>query len=310
MPTTTSLPQPSPLAHAPAKLAMDTVPAVQMPHRFAGDAFPSAVKLSSSGEPEYLLDNSRKTTIAFKFNNGSLPSYLTRLPLGLLVLVDLQLEIEMEDGSWKEAKPVDFPGRIMQSGREMSVIRSQDRVTRRELASDGSVIFDAIVLNVLSSETSPKHRRLRFKVQPVGDDNAHMEELVAYSLGFFSVSHTISSKKAADERANGPSGPTEHARLREKKQAESERAAQAVHDGSYKSVEAALRSGDFENPSAMRTCRALNCLREAGATGHGEQPGDADRGDASNDENGGMGGEAETVCANTTVSPHPHPLDR
>ena len=37
---------------------MDTVPAVQMPHRFAGDAFPSAVKLSSSGEPEYLLDNS------------------------------------------------------------------------------------------------------------------------------------------------------------------------------------------------------------------------------------------------------------
>ena len=89
---------------------MDTVPAVQMPHRFAGDAFPSAVRLSSSGEPEYLLDNSRKTSIAFKFNNGILPSYLTRLPLGLLVLIDLQLEIEMEDGSWKEAKPVDFPG--------------------------------------------------------------------------------------------------------------------------------------------------------------------------------------------------------
>ena len=64
----------------------------------------------------------------------------------------------------------------------MSVIRSQEKVTRGELASDGSVSFDAIVLNVLSSETSPKRRRLRFKVQPVGDDNAYMEELFAYSL--------------------------------------------------------------------------------------------------------------------------------
>ena len=288
---------------------MDTVPAVQMPHRFNRDAFPSAVKLSSSGETEYLLDNSRKTTLTFRFNNGSLPSYLTKLSLGLVVLIDLQLEVEMEDGSWREAKPVDFPGRVIQSDFRRSVIRSQERVSRMVLASDGSVTFDAIVLNVLSSQTAPKHRRLRFKVQPAGDD-AHREELIAYSLEFFSVSNTISSKKAADERVNGPSGPTEHARLREKKQTESERAAQAVHDGSYKTVEAALRSGDFENPGAKRTCQALNCLREAGATGRGEQPGDADRGDASNDANGGMAGEAETVCANTPVSPHPHPLDR
>ena len=121
----------------------------------------------------------------------------------------------------------------------------------------------------------------------------------------------MSSKKAAEERANpNPSGLTEHARLCEKKETESERAAQAVHEGHYTTVEAALRSGDFENANAKRTCRALSCLREAGATGRGEQPSDADRGDASNDADDGMAEEAETVCANPTVSPHPHPLGR
>ena len=308
---------PSSLQKQPfAKFGMDSVPNVCMPHRFSDaaaipgpHAFPHAVERSSSGQPNYLLDTSRKTSLTFRFDNGSLPSYLTKLSLGLGVLVDLQLEIEMEDGSWREAKPVDFPGRVISSDLEMSVIRSQERATRIVLASDGSATFDAIVLNVLSSQTLPRHRRLRFKVQPVGDD-AHREELVAYSLEFLSVSQTISSKKADDERANGPSGPTEHARLLEKKQTEAERAARAVHDGSYKSVDAALRSGDFETPGSARTCRALNRLREEGETGSGEQPGDADRGDASNDANGGMAGEAEIVCANTPVSPHPHPLDR
>lgn len=76
-------------------------------------------------------------------------------------------------------------------------------------------------------------------------------------MGFLSVSRSISSKKAADERANGPSGPTEHARLTSKKRDDAEKAAHAVLEGRFASVQAALRSGEFDTSAKL----AEKCLQ-------------------------------------------------
>ena len=56
-----------------------------------------------------------------------------------------------------------------------------------------------------------------------------------------------------------PSGPTEHARIREKKRNDAERAGQAVFEGRFADAQAALRSGEFET-SAKLTLQALRCL--------------------------------------------------
>ena len=200
---------------------MDAVPDVDLPHRFSDaaaapnpHAFPHAVvRSSSTGQRKYLLENSRRTTLAFRF--GLIPSWLTTGSLWHGGQVRLLLEIDvLGSGSWREAKLGDFPRKVILPGMERSVIQDQEKVTWVFLERDGSVIFDDIALNVLSSQTCPPHLPLRFKVQlqqPLGS-NVNQEELVAHSLPFFSVSKAISAKRAAEERCN-PSGPTEHARL-------------------------------------------------------------------------------------------------
>ena len=70
----------------------------------------------------------------------------------------------------------------------------------------------------------------------------------------------MSSKKAAEERSH-QSAPTEHARIREQKRQEAEKAAQAVFEGRFASVNAALRSGEFET-SAKITRQVLSCLQK------------------------------------------------
>ena len=154
-----------------AKFAMDSVPDIEMPNRFSDDgaapnpyAFPHAVQLSSSGQPEYLLDISRMTTLSFRFNQ--LPASLTKMSLWHGVQVRLLLEMEVSPGSWKEANTGDFPGRIPGPDGELSVIRAQKKVAWSCLDSEGSVTFDAIALNVLSSQTSPKRRRPRPPARP------------------------------------------------------------------------------------------------------------------------------------------------
>ena len=246
---------------------MDSVPNVDLPHRFSDaaaapnpHAFPHAVvRSSSTGQPKYLLDTSRRTTLAFGFD--LIPSWLTTMSLWHGVQVRLLLEIEVGSGSWREANPAHFPGRIIKPGMERSVIQDQERVTWMCLDSEASVTFNDIALNVLSSQTCPPHLPLRFKVQlqqPLGSD-MHQEELVAHSLTFSSVSKTISAKRAAEERGN-PSGPTENARLNSKKRDDAEKAADAVFEGRFDSVEAALRSGEFDT-SAKLTLRVLKCLQ-------------------------------------------------
>ena len=257
----------SPQAPLFAKLVMDSVPNVDLPHRFSDaaaapnpHAFPHAVvRSSSTGQPKYLLDTSRRTTLAFGFD--LIPSWLTTMSLWHGVQVRLLLEIEVGSGSWREANPAHFPGRIIKPGMERSVIQDQERVTWMCLDSEASVTFNDIALNVLSSQTCPPHLPLRFKVQlqqPLGSD-MHQEELVAHSLTFSSVSKTISAKRAAEERGN-PSGPTENARLNSKKRDDAEKAADAVFEGRFDSVEAALRSGEFDT-SAKLTLRVLKCLQ-------------------------------------------------
>eukprot|EP00964_Phaeocystis_antarctica_P072322 scaffold44209_cov62-Phaeocystis_antarctica.AAC.1 len=70
----------------------------------------------------------------------------------------------------------------------------------------------------------------------------------------------MSSKKAAEERSH-QSAPTEHARICEQKRQEAEKAAQAVFEGRFASVNAALRSGEFET-SAKITRQVLSCLQK------------------------------------------------
>ena len=114
---------------------MDSVPDVDLPHRFNDAAaapnryaFPHAVvRSSSTGQRKYLLENSRRTTLAFRF--GLIPSWLTTGSLWHGGQVRLLLEIDVGSGSWREANPADFPGRVIKPGMERSVIQDQERVT-------------------------------------------------------------------------------------------------------------------------------------------------------------------------------------
>ena len=147
-----------------SKLAMQGVPDVQTPHRFTeADGFPHAVQRSRSGETKYFLDTSRRARLTFRFGDH-LPPDLNQYGIG--IQVRLLLEIEVGEDSWREAKPGDFSHGMRQSASPSlnTVIRAQEKVTHVFLAIDGSVTFDAIVLNVLSTHTSPRNRRLRFKV--------------------------------------------------------------------------------------------------------------------------------------------------
>ena len=230
---------------------------VAIPHRFMNKngvhAFPHAVVLSSSGEPKYLLDTARKTNLCFKWFGTPPESYLDETRLGIGVPVRLLLEIEVSSESWREAKPDDFPGRGVTPDMEEAVICAQERICDRYLACDASVSFNDISLNVLSSQTHPRNRRLRFKLVPKCDD---AQELVAYSLSFLSVSKTLSTKSAKQMSANPP-GPTEHARIRKMTQEASERVAHAIHEGKFDSVATALKSGEFGDIASARISNKL-----------------------------------------------------
>ena len=181
----------------PAKLAMKGPPDVPVPHRFNDPshgvhAFPHAlVTFPWSGELVYQLQCDRPTTLSFKFNH--LPTDLSE---GVLVGVRLSLEIQVDESTWKEATPDDFPGRKgLLPGMDKAVIQSQDMVAGIWLTPDGCATWEKIQLNVLSSQTYPPHRQLRFKVVGV-DEYAHRSEFAAHTVPFVSVAKTISSVAA------------------------------------------------------------------------------------------------------------------
>ena len=225
----------------PAKLAMTDPPDVPVPHRFNDPshgvhAFPHAADTCPrSGERVYQLQYDRSTTLSFKFNH--LPADLSD---GVLVGVRLSLEIQVDESTWKEATPDDFPGRKgVLPGMDNAVIQSQDMVSAISLAPDGSATWEKIQLNALSSQTYPPHRQLRFKVVGV-DEYAHRSEFAAHTVPFVSVAKTISSVAAGKARAN-PVGPTEHERELEATREASKEAAQALHAGQFKGNVAAAR---------------------------------------------------------------------
>ena len=254
----------------PAKLAMKGPPDVPVPHRFKDPsrgvhAFPHAADTCPrSGERVYQLQYDRSTTLSFKFNH--LPADLSE---GVLVGVRLSLEIQVDESTWKEATPDDFPGRKgLLPGMDKAVIQSQDMVSAISLTPDGSATWEKIQLNVLSSQTYPPHRQLRFKVVGV-DEYAHRSEFAAHTVPFVSVSKTISSVAADEERAN-PVGPTEHKRELEATREASKEAAQALHAGQFKGNVAAARR-QFANASEKLIRQYWDALEKDGEEEEGEE---------------------------------------
>ena len=254
----------------PAKLAMKDPPDVPVPHRFNDPsrdvhAFPHAADTCPrSGERVYQLQYDRSTTLSFKFNH--LPADLSE---GVLVGVRLSLEIQVDESTWKEATPDDFPGRKgVLPGMDNAVIQSQDMVSAISLAPDGSATWEKIQLNVLSSQTYPPHRQLRFKVVGV-DEYAHRSEFAAHTVPFVSVAKTISSVAAGKARAN-PVGPTEHKRELEATREASKEAAQALHAGQFKGNVAAARR-QFANASEKLIRQYWDALEKGGEEDEGEE---------------------------------------
>ena len=258
----------------PAKLAMKGPPDVPVPHRFNDPsrdvhAFPHAADTCSrSGERVYQLEASRWTTLSFKFNH--LPADLSE---GVLVGVRLSLEIQVDESTWKEATPDDFPGRKGLPGMEKAVIQSQDMVSAISLAPDGSATWEKIQLNALSSQTYPPHRQLRFKVVGV-DEYAHRSEFAAHTVPFVSVAKTISSVAAGKAQAN-PVGPTEHERELEATREASKEGAQALHAGQFKGNVAAARR-QFANASEKLIRQYWDALEKDGEE---EDEGEEDEGE-------------------------------
>jgi len=249
---------------------MKDPPDVPVPHRFNDPsrdvhAFPHAADTCPrSGERVYQLQYDRSTTLSFKFNH--LPADLSE---GVLVGVRLSLEIQVDESTWKEATPDDFPGRKgVLPGMDNAVIQSQDMVSAISLAPDGSATWEKIQLNVLSSQTYPPHRQLRFKVVGV-DEYAHRSEFAAHTVPFVSVSKTISSVAADEERAN-PVGPTEHKRELEATREASKEAAQALHAGQFKGNVAAARR-QFANASEKLIRQYWDALEKDGEEEEGEE---------------------------------------
>ena len=212
----------------------------------------------------YQLEYDRSTTLSFKFNH--LPADLSE---GVLVGVRLSLEIQVDESTWKEATPDDFPGRKgVLPGMDNAVIQSQDMVSAISLAPDGSATWEKIQLNVLSSQTYPPHRQLRFKVVGV-DEYARRSEFAAHTVPFVSVAKTISSVAAGKARAN-PVGPTEHKRELEAKREASKEAAQALHAGQFKGNVAAARR-QFANASEKLIRQYRDALEKDGEEEEGEE---------------------------------------
>ena len=143
------------------------------------------------------------------------------------------------------------------SGRKCKLFNEENSTSY--LMPDGSVTFEDIKLNVLSSTTHPPNRQLRFSVEPL-EPYMDRKDLTSSSTPFLSVAKTISGKKAEKEREH-PSGPTGNQIELDAKRNASQMAAQAVHDKRFRDVPAALKAKEFDLASEKLAYKALKAMQ-------------------------------------------------
>ena len=293
-----------------------------VPHRFndpcgSPHAFPHAIVASKQrqGEHEYQLDITRKTTLSMKFNKlpeGENPSHDAWTALRL----EPSLEIE-DKGRWRQATSDDFPDRTVHP-----MVSTPGLFKHKPLWHFPSPLELTVKLqlNVLSSQTYPKHQRLRFKVEgsiSEADIPSFFKQsctgsihVVAHSVPFVSVAKTISDKEASKERVD-PRPLSGHAHETKQKRAASRRAAQAVHEKRFATVKDALDDAEFAGATRRLVDKALKGLRQAVGTsseqnaesGGEESEGEESEGEESADEED----EHEYAEEESDADPQPEP---
>jgi hypothetical protein len=276
--STTASPSPSSFDAATITLEIQAPPEHPgVPHRFndpsrSQHAFPHAIVASKQreGEHEYQLDITRQATLSLKFN--ALPEGYPITEMWLDLMLKPSLEIE-DNGHWRLATTADFPGR------KVHPITKTPPLFHEPIWAFPSPLELTVhlQLDVLSSQTYPAHKRLRFKFQGSLKEehlilstlpeqpctgSVHVE---ACSVPFVSVAKTISSKKAGKERANPPP-LTETAQTTKEKREASARAAQAVHEKRFATVADALADAEFEGATRRVVDKALQGLQQAVGT--------------------------------------------
>ena len=271
----------------PSGLTIKAPENVQPPYRWNGaGAFPHAYdKNQKTGEYENQLDTSRETTLTLKFTHfpaDFAKSAHDNNAYDTDMIFKLILQIK-EGDTWKTAKPGHFQScfkAIPDPGRHRHVIFGQEKGWDSILISltEDTVAWENIKLNVLSSEIKstfhgPKCRLLRFKVEGTFADPRIEESrrcVEAHSVEFASVARTISAKEAGKQRLNPP-GPTTHKHELAVKEAASNKAARAVHDGRFRSIPIALSDQEFSGATKKLTRKALDTLKKGGGTGGGDE---------------------------------------
>jgi len=295
-----------------------------VPHRFndphrSQHAFPHAIVASKQrqGEHEYQLDITRLTTLSMKFN--ALPQGFTNLPSREAydaLRLEPSLEIE-DDGHWRQATRDDFTDRKVDPMAPTPGVFKLDPEWTFPSPLELNV---KLQLNVLSSQTYPNHKRLRFKVEgsisEAGIPTCFKQtctgpiHVVAHSVPFVSVAKTISEKAAGKERVN-PRGLSEHAHETKQKREASARAAQAVHEKRFATVKDALADAEFAGATRRLVDKALKGLRQAVGTsseqnaesGSEESEGEESEGEESADEED----EYEYAEEESDADPQPEP---
>ena len=305
LPTTAS-PSPSSFDAATITLEIQAPPEHPgVPHRFndpsrSQHAFPHAIVASKQreGEHEYQLDITRQATLSLKFN--ALPEGYPITEMWLDLMLKPSLEIE-DNGHWRLATTADFPGR------KVHPITKTPPLFHEPIWAFPSPLELTVhlQLDVLSSQTYPAHKRLRFKFQGSLKEehlilstlpeqpctgSVHVE---ACSVPFVSVAKTISSKKAGKERANPPP-LTETAQTTKEKREASARAAQAVHEKRFATVADALADAEFEGATRRVVDKALQGLQQAvGTSSEQIEASNGEESDAEESDGGDEDGELE-----------------
>ena len=304
--STTASPSPSSFDAATITLEIQEPPEHPgVPHRFndpsrSQHAFPHAIVASKQreGEHEYQLDITRQATLSLKFNTLPEGYPVTEMWRDLMLTPSLEIE---DNGRWRLAMTTDFPGR-----------KVHPMTWTPPLFNESHFAFPSpleltihLQLNVLSSQTLPAHKRLRFKFegslkeehlilstlpeQPC-TGSVHVE---AYSVPFVSVAKTISSKKAGKERANPPP-LTETARATKEKREASARAAKAVHEKRFAKVTHALADAEFAGARSGLIYKALTGLKQpVGTSSEQIEASNGEESDAEESDGGDEDGELE-----------------
>jgi len=303
--STTASPSPSSFDAATITLEMQDPPEHPgVPHRFndpsrSQHAFPHAIVASKQreGEHEYQLDINRQATLSLKFN--ALPEGYPITEMWHALMLEPSLEIE-DNGHWRLARTADFPGRKVHP-----MTKTPPLFTQPFWAFPSPLELTVrLQLNVLSSQTFPAHKRLRFKFEAFLKEehliistlpkqpctgSVHVE---ACSVPFVSVAKTISSKKAGKERADPPP-LTEHAHATKEKREVSARAAQAVHEKRFATVTDALANVEFAGATRRLVDKHLKGLQPVGASAEQIEASDGEESDGEESDGGDEDGELE-----------------